>query len=146
MWSVCKENRKLKHVDGLFNEQLKSKTAMQQAIEIQQRAATVGFDWTRLEPVMDKVREELDEVAVEISAKKVHIERVEEEVGDLLFAVLNLARHIKVDPEQALLLANKKFIKRFQLIEAAVQHGSGSFNDYSLEELEAFWQQAKQKR
>ncbi|MCO4320587.1 MazG nucleotide pyrophosphohydrolase domain-containing protein [Aliidiomarina quisquiliarum] len=134
------------HGQSLFKTPLDSTTPMQQALEIQQRAALVGFDWPTVAPVLDKVREELDEIYQELTAQQVNPARVQEEVGDLLFAVLNLVRHVQVQPEQALQLANEKFMQRFQAVEAAVQTGKGNFNDYSLEELEAFWQQAKQNR
>jgi len=132
--------------NSLFNTELASETPMQQAVEIQQRASSVGFDWPTIAPVMDKIREELDEVQQELTAAEVNPAKVEEEIGDLLFAALNLVRHVQVEPEQALRSANKKFMQRFKSVEAAVQAGSGDFSDYSLEELEAFWQQAKQKR
>lgn len=134
------------HEGSLFHVELASRTPMQQAVEIQQRAASVGFDWASIAPVMDKVREELDEIQQELIAPHVNPAKVEEEIGDLLFAALNLVRHVQVEPEQALRFANEKFIQRFKSVEAAVQAGSGDFSDYSLEELEAFWQQAKQKR
>ncbi|HLV48706.1 MAG TPA: hypothetical protein VKY35_06535 [Aliidiomarina sp.] len=134
MWSVFNEER---------NEM---STPMLQAIKIQEHAAELGFDWPTVGPVMDKVREELDEIKAELDADIVKQKLVEEEVGDLLFAVLNLVRHVKVHPEQALISANNKFMNRFQWVETAVQQGSGNFKDYSLDELEAFWQQAKQKR
>lgn len=137
---------KTTHGNSIFKAHLVSATPMLQALEIQQRAATVGFDWVTVAPVMDKIREELDEIHEELTAEQFNPARVQEEVGDLLFAVLNLVRHVQVQPEQALQLANKKFIRRFQKVEEAVQSGNGSFNDYSLEELEAFWQQAKQNR
>lgn len=137
---------KITHGNSLFKASLVSTTPMLQAIEIQQRAALVGFDWPTVAPIMDKVREELDEIHQELTAQKVNPARVQEEVGDLLFAVLNLVRHVQVQPEQALQLANEKFIQRFQAVEAAVHTGNGSFNEYSLDELEAFWQQAKQNR
>lgn len=113
------------------------------ALEIQDNAAALGFDWTTAEPVFDKVTEELAEVKMEHTAIPVQQAFVVEEIGDLLFAVVNLARHLQVNPEQALAAANKKFIQRFQEVERLVQQGRGCFNAYQLAELESFWQQAK---
>ncbi|WP_157980706.1 MazG nucleotide pyrophosphohydrolase domain-containing protein [Aliidiomarina taiwanensis] len=118
---------------------------MQQAVAIQQAASQHGFDWQSLAPVMDKIREEIDEVNEELTAEVVQRERVTDELGDLLFAVLNLVRHAQVDPDVALQSANEKFSRRFQKVTESVASGRGAFSDYSLDELELFWQQAKRK-
>ena len=90
--------------------------ALSRAIKLQNKAARVGFDWPSLTPVFDKMREELQELEHEIDQQS-PIERIEDEFGDVLFVVANVARHLKIDPEQALRLANNKFVRRFEVIE-----------------------------
>ncbi|KEQ54871.1 nucleoside triphosphate pyrophosphohydrolase [Sphingobium chlorophenolicum] len=111
--------------------------ALLRAEKIQKRAARTGFDWPDTVGAIDKVEEELAEVqAAESQADR------EEEIGDLLFAVVNLARHLKVDPEVALRAANAKFDRRFRVMENLA---GGGFPALSLDEKEALWQQAKQQ-
>ena len=109
--------------------------ALLRAQKIQKRAARVGFDWPDKAPVKDKLLEELDEVAAATSDEEVH-----EEIGDLLFATVNLARHYKVDAERALADATTKFTKRFNLIESNL---TKDIQEMSLEELEVEWRKAK---
>ncbi|MGM0481409.1 MAG: nucleoside triphosphate pyrophosphohydrolase [Pseudomonadota bacterium] len=108
------------------------------AAKLQKRASSVGFDWTEAEPVYAKVEEEIQEVK-----EATEPDHIEEEVGDLLFAVVNLARHKQVNPERALQRANEKFKHRFQHIEQSLSHEGKHANDCNLEELEARWQVAK---
>lgn len=109
--------------------------ALLRAQKIQKRAARVGFDWPDKAPVKDKLLEELAEVAAASSDEEVH-----EEIGDLLFSAVNLARHYKVDAERALADATEKFTKRFNLVEASLDK---NMQEMSIEELEAEWQKAK---
>lgn len=109
--------------------------ALLRAQKIQKRAARVGFDWPDKAPVKDKLLEELAEVAAASSDEEVH-----EEIGDLLFSAVNLARHYKVDAERALADATAKFTKRFNLVEASLDK---NMQEMSIEELEAEWQKAK---
>lgn len=115
--------------------------ALSRAAKLQKRAAQVGFDWPAALPVVDKVREELDEVLEAMSENDE--QAVAEEVGDLLFVVTNLARHLKVDPESALRAANGKFERRFRFIEQAVREAGRSMEGCSLDELDALWGEAK---
>jgi ATP diphosphatase len=117
--------------------------AMARAGKLQKRAASVGFDWPEPLPVLDKVREELDEV-LEAMAQG-GSEALADEVGDLLFSVVNLARHLKVDPENALRGANAKFDRRFRFIEQALRDTHRPVEDCSLEELDALWGEAKRQ-
>jgi len=112
------------------------------AEKLQKRAARVGFDWPEVEQVFDKLDEELGEIRAEIAADGGH-DRLEDEVGDLLFVVANLARHLKVDPETALRRANAKFERRFRAMEAALAAVGERAEDQSLEDLEELWQAAK---
>jgi ATP diphosphatase len=117
--------------------------AMARAGKLQKRAASVGFDWPEPLPVLDKVREELDEV-LEAMAQG-DSAALADEVGDLLFSVVNLARHLKVDPENALRGANAKFDRRFRFIEQALRDTHRPVEDCSLEELDALWGEAKRQ-
>jgi nucleoside triphosphate diphosphatase len=109
--------------------------ALLRAQKIQKRAARVGFDWPDKEPVKDKLLEELDEVAAATSEAEIH-----EEIGDLLFSTVNLARHYKVDAERALADATDKFTRRFNQIESSL---TKNMQDMSIDELEVEWQKAK---
>ncbi|MGX5201709.1 nucleoside triphosphate pyrophosphohydrolase [Aliikangiella sp. IMCC44632] len=116
----------------------KALPALSRADKIQKRAAQVGFDWRSVEQVWDKVAEESDEVlAAALSGDRAHLE---EELGDLMFAVVNLTRHYGVDSEVALKRATQKFEKRFRQVES---DSNGDLNGKTIEELEALWQQAK---
>ncbi|PKF72055.1 nucleoside triphosphate pyrophosphohydrolase [Pseudomonas fluvialis] len=117
--------------------------ALNRAGKLQKRAAQVGFDWPDALPVVDKVREELDEVLEAMASGDAAAQG--EELGDLLFAVCNLARHLKVDPEQALRAANHKFERRFRHIEQALRDAQQDFAACSLEQLDALWGEAKQR-
>jgi ATP diphosphatase len=109
--------------------------ALLRAQKIQKRAARVGFDWPDKAPVKDKLLEELDEVAAATSEAEIH-----EEIGDLLFSAVNLARHYKVDAERALADATAKFTERFNQIESSL---TKDMQDMSIDELEVEWQKAK---
>jgi nucleoside triphosphate diphosphatase len=118
--------------------------ALTRAVKLQKRAARVGFDWPTAAPVLDKIAEELGEISAEM-AVDAEAERLEDEVGDLLFACVNLARHLSVDPEAALRRANGKFDRRFRQIEDALNAEGRTPDDASLEEMEVLWQQAKRR-
>ncbi|OEO23977.1 nucleoside triphosphate pyrophosphohydrolase [Pseudomonas sp. J237] len=115
--------------------------ALTRAAKLQKRAAQVGFDWPEALPVVDKVREELDEVLEAMSENDP--DAIAEEIGDLLFVVTNLARHLKVEPESALRAANTKFERRFRFIEQALRGTGRAIKNCDLEELDALWGEAK---
>jgi ATP diphosphatase len=117
--------------------------ALSRAAKLQKRASQVGFDWPAALPVIDNVREELDEVLQAMADNDA--EAMAEEVGDLLFAAVNLARHLKVDPENALRGANKKFERRFRFIEQALRQTHRPIEDCTLEEMDALWGEAKRQ-
>ena len=117
--------------------------ALMRAEKIQKRAARVGFDWATIGPVIDKIEEELRELRAELEAGKIEHAKVADELGDVLFAVANLARHCKVDPEVALRATNDKFEKRFRHIERRLAETGRTPSDASLEEMEVLWQEAK---
>jgi ATP diphosphatase len=117
--------------------------ALLRAEKIQKRAARVGFDWKETGPVIDKIEEELGELRAELEAGTVDQARLTDELGDVLFAVANLARHYKIDPEGALRATNDKFERRFRHIERRLAEAGRRPADASLEEMEALWQEAK---
>ncbi len=124
----------LSSVPGTFPPLLRS-------LKIQDCAATVGFDWNDTTAVMDKIREELDEVAEAVASGTAAAQQ--DEVGDLLFAVVNLARHLRIDPDSALRSTNAKFIRRFNAVETKLTDRGRSLRDAGLDEMEALWQEAK---
>jgi ATP diphosphatase len=126
---------------GLLNGVPLALPALTRAEKLTRKAATVGFDWPDTEQVVAKIHEELEELH---EAAATHSpDRVADEIGDLLFAVANLARHLKVDPEAALRGTNAKFERRFHAIEQALVAGGRSLQDADLEEMERLWTEAK---
>jgi XTP/dITP diphosphohydrolase len=120
----------------------KSLPAMVKATRIQEKARGAGFDWEETKQVWEKMEEELAELKTEILADDA--KKMESEFGDLLFSMINVARFLKIDPESALERTNKKFITRFQFMEVLAKKESKAISDYSLSELEEFWQAAKE--
>jgi len=121
----------------------KSLPAMVKAMRIQEKAKGVGFDWDHAGQVWDKVFEELEEFQTEV--KKGNKEKMEDEFGDVLFALINYARFLDINPETALEKTNKKFMKRFQYLEQKAKEEGKSIQHMSLAEMEAYWQAAKNK-
>src|SRR5882672_9055285 len=123
--------------------------ALMEAHQISTTVARVGFDWTQIRDIFEKLQEEVDELREAISlhadtnAEADHAQ-VREEIGDLLFVITNIARRLKVEPEAALKLSNRKFRRRFFSIEKSLQERGQSFKETSLEQLESLWQEAKQ--
>ncbi len=119
----------------------KSLPAMVKALRLQEKAKGVGFDWDHKEQVWEKVMEELQEFQNE--EKQQNKEKMEEEFGDVLFALINYARFAGIDPETALEKTNKKFIKRFQFLENKIKEEGKDLKEMNLEEMERYWQHAK---
>ena len=119
----------------------KSLPAVVKATRIQEKVAGVGFDWEKPEQVWEKVQEELTELNEEI--KKDHKENIEKEFGDVLFSMINYARFIGVNPENALEKTNKKFINRFQYLEKAAKKEGKQLADMSLTEMDVYWEKSK---
>lgn len=141
-WEKIKEEeRKSKRRTRALADVPTALPALMRAQKLQSRAARVGFDWPDTRGVIDKIKEELAEVEEAIaSADAVH---TAEELGDLLFAVTNLARFVKADAETALRDANQKFIRRFEAMEDAIHTEGKQLQDLSLAEMETLWTQAK---
>jgi ATP diphosphatase len=120
-----------------------SDNALQKALNIQLESAKLGFDWSEVGPVFDKVLEEIEEVRVEVYADKRQQQKIEDEIGDLLFAVVNLSRHLDVNPEIALQRASEKFTKRFILVQRFAAAQDVELTSLNIEALELFWRKAK---
>jgi MazG family protein len=118
--------------------------ALVRAVKLQRRAARVGFDWPQPADVLEKLDEEMAEIRAELDGSG-SAERLRDEIGDLLFAAVNLARHMEVDAEAALRHANAKFERRFRAIEEALRARGRRLEDASLDEMEALWQEAKRR-
>ena len=115
--------------------------ALQSAVKLQKQAARIGFDWDDIAPVMDKVREELDEVSRAMEAEDK--QEIENEIGDLLFSITNLARHLDIEPDNALRKSNQKFNRRFGFIEQTLIDSGSSLKQATLDEMDALWVEAK---
>ena len=126
---------------GVLDDVALGLPALLRAVKLQKRAARVGFDWPDAKQVLDKIAEETAELVQATDSGDP--DHVEEEFGDLLFVMANLARHLRVDPEGALRSANEKFTRRFRAIEAALARDGRRPEDSSLEEMDALWNAAK---
>ena len=118
----------------------KSLPALVKAIRIQDKARGIGFDWDNKTQVWDKVKEEIEELQVELDAKS---DKIEDEFGDVLFSLINYARFINVNPEDALEKTNKKFINRFQYMEKEVKKKGKELSEMTLQEMDVYWNEAK---
>lgn len=142
-WDEIKEREKDKR-DSVLDGVPKSLAALARAQKISSRAAKAGFDWTSAKEVEAKLAEELSELDQAVaSGSEV---QVEEEMGDVLFALVNLARHLGVDAEVALSSATDKFVDRFKHLERALQSQGRSVSDADMEELDTLWEEAKIQR
>lgn len=140
-WQELKQAEKGPVIESILSGIPKELSGILKAEKLQSKAAKVGFDWKELPPVVDKVNEELAEVldAIKLNDQS----KVEAELGDLLFSIVNLARFIDVNPEEAILKTNMKFTKRFQYIESRLREINKTFSDVSLEEMDEIWNEAK---
>jgi XTP/dITP diphosphohydrolase len=111
------------------------------ASRIQDKVAGVGFDWEEPQQVIEKLKEELEELKVEVQAQDQ--DKMEAEFGDVLFSLINYARFLKINPENALERTNKKFIKRFQYLEEKAKEKNKPLTEMSLAEMDIFWEEAK---
>jgi tetrapyrrole methylase family protein / MazG family protein len=140
LWDdIKKEEKKHKTFESILDSIPKNFTPFLRAIKLQKAANKVGFDWKNHKEVLDKVEEEIEELKEAIDKNT----NIEDEFGDILFALVNLARFLKIDSEVAIAKANLRFIKRFNYIEKKISGMGKKFNDFTIDELEAFWQEAK---
>ncbi len=122
---------------------LDDSSSLNKAFSLQLACAKIGFDWDSLGPVSEKVTEELEEVLEEALQVSPDQSRIDDEIGDLLFAVVNLARHLDCDPQNALSLANQKFERRFRALELKAQQLDKPLTQMSLDEMDDLWKQVK---
>lgn len=141
-WEEIKNGEKGLQEASLLDKVGTSMPSLMRAYELQKEAAKVGFDWQETAPVLEKIREELQEFEDEIN-KSEQNENTLKEFGDLLFAFVNLARFYKIHPEEALIATNQKFARRFQFVEKRVKESGKGFTDHNLEELDQYWDEAK---
>jgi len=138
------ENLKLKEGKKSVLEGVpKSLPALVKANRIQDKVAGVGFDWEEPQQVFEKLQEELGELQHEVNEN--NTEKIEAEFGDVLFSMINYARFLKVDPENALERTNKKFIKRFQYLEGKAKENNKALSDMTLAEMDIYWNEAKKQ-
>lgn len=143
-WEEIKKREKgVKDQTSVLQDVPKNLPALMRSYKVQQKAAQVGFDWSDPGDVFAKIREEIDELEVEF--KKQNKLGIEDELGDVLFSVVNLSRFLKVHPELSLTQSTNKFISRFEHIEKRALEQGKKLNDMSLEEMEALWVEAKGK-
>ncbi len=140
-WEAIKAEEKGTSDKPLLDEEYRASSALQTAFNYQKRAAKVGFDWPDVDGAWDKFDEEWQEFRQEVT-KGSNASRLDE-FGDVLFTLVNLARFYKLSPEEAMLHANEKFARRFGYVEEQVKISGKSFSDFTLEQLDAFWNEAK---
>ena len=144
-WDRAKDAEKADERRGVLDDVPTALPALTRAIKLQNKAAKVGFDWPSLAPVFEKLNEEIAELEAAIVESKDKPDRaaIEEEFGDLLFVVANVARHLKLDPEAALRAANEKFARRFRYIEQQLAAQGRTPAQSDLAEMDALWDEAK---
>ena len=126
---------------GFLGSVQRSQPALTEALKLQQRAAKVGFDWSEAEPILDKIEEEVAELREALRGGQK--DKVKDELGDLIFALVNIGRHVDADPEDALRGTNTKFRSRFRHIETELQKSGETLEAATLERMEELWQAAK---
>ncbi|WP_458353715.1 bifunctional methyltransferase/pyrophosphohydrolase YabN [Peribacillus frigoritolerans] len=147
-WQKIKEDEKggeTKALKSILDGIEKSLPNLLRAEEYQKRAAKVGFDWDEVSEAWKKVREEVQELEEEILSPNRDTERIKSELGDLFFALVNISRYYDIQAEEAVYKANQKFHQRFTYIEECIQRADKKFEDYTLEELDSYWDEAKAK-
>ena len=140
-WEKAKQKEKSRK--NLLDGVPKNLPALTRARRIQEKAANVGFDWKNMEPVWDKVEEELKELKVEIQNKDP--EKVKDEMGDVLFSLVNLSRFLDISPEDALRMTISKFEMRFAKVEKELKNRGKDFSDSSLKEMDGIWNDIKKE-
>jgi len=131
----------VKQHDSILDEVPIHFPALLEALKLSKRAAKVGFDWPDKEPIFEKLSEEVDELKAAIANNE--IGNIEEEIGDLLFVVTNLARKLDIEPETALKRGNRKFRKRFRFIENELRSSGKKLDESCLDEMDALWNASK---
>lgn len=141
LWDNIKKNEKNSNKIDILDGVSKTLPALLRAHEVTKRVSKVGFDWEKSDGILDKVEEEIAELRVALAENK--IDDIEEELGDIIFSLVNLTRFLKINPENALNRTTNKFIKRFAYVQKRADY---SLSDKSLETLESFWEEAKKQK
>jgi tetrapyrrole methylase family protein/MazG family protein len=141
---IKKQENKGANVESILKDIPKSFPGLLMAYQIQKRAAKVGFDWKKASPIWEKIQEEIQEFKTEIE-QQAPKEMASKELGDILFALVNIARFYQIDPEVAIMQTNQKFMNRFQYMEERIREKQVSIETLSLEELDHLWEEAKKK-
>jgi len=144
LWAKIKAQEKAARDEGeggLLDPVPVALPGLTRAVKLQSKASTVGFDWNDVRLVLDKIREETAEIEAALDTRDAAA--IRDEIGDLLFAVANLARHVGADPEAAIRSTNEKFVRRFRHIESAIVQSGRTLGDVSLAEMDALWNEAK---
>lgn len=148
-WEAIKKQERLnkqknaEKEEGLLYGIKQAMPSLARAQKLQDRVSTVGFDWNDVQAVLNKIREEFDEVEKEINSETQNAEKIEGEIGDLLFACVNLARHFRIDSESAVRKTNAKFERRFAYVENSLRDQGTDLRDATLEMMDKLWDEAK---
>jgi tetrapyrrole methylase family protein/MazG family protein len=144
-WDLIKAKEKKHHAEGsILNSIPKSLPSLFEAYKIGKKANKVGFDWNDKDPCLDKISEEMEELKEALENK--NHQEISEELGDVLFSLTNFARHLKINPEEALKNTNQKFRDRFKFIENELAKLNKNWQDYNLDELDQLWDKAKKAK
>lgn len=141
-WEEIKAEEKGKNISSSIGKLNMALPALSLARRVQENAAAVGFDWTKIGDVVEKVHEELEELKE--ARKKDDKNEIDEEMGDLLFAMVNLSRFMNIDPEVSLSKATKKFMNRFEVLERLIKEDGKNINNMTLNELDNYWEKVKE--
>jgi tetrapyrrole methylase family protein/MazG family protein len=141
-WDQIKQDIEGRKKKGVLDSIPKSLPPLERSYKIQKKAAKLGFDWTNISDVFEKMREEINELEEAVGEAQDET-LIEKELGDILFSLVNISRHLKIDPVVALGGCNKKFTRRFAFIEDHASEYGKNISDFTLDELEALWQEAK---
>jgi len=142
LWDeIKKHEKKNKKKESVLDDVPSNFTPLLRSFELQKKAAKVGFDWENYNPVLDKINEELNELIDEIESNNKN--NIEHEIGDLLFAVINLSRKLDINPITALMRVNLRFIERFKFVEKKVKESGKDIKKCNIDELEKYWQESK---
>ncbi|MFC1616883.1 nucleoside triphosphate pyrophosphohydrolase [Candidatus Margulisiibacteriota bacterium] len=144
-WEKIKlsEKGKMQSDKSILDSVPRTFPALLEAYKIQKKVSRLGFDWPDIEGPLDKVEEEIREIAAEVHKKEPDKDKLAEEVGDLFFSLVNACRKLGIEPEEALKISNRKFKKRFQKVEQICAEKGKAVDEFSLEELDGFWEEVK---
>jgi len=140
-WDVIKRGVEGRKAESILDEVSRGMPALERAAKLQKKASKAGFDWNSLDDVWPKVDEELAELRVAVASNKA--EKIEDELGDLLFAIVNISRHLKIDPGVALTRTNAKFTRRFKHVEKSMKAAGVPMDKAHLKEMDSYWDEAK---